>query len=611
MFNEYPYTDFHEMNTDWIISKIKNVETAETNTKQYAEDADAAKVAAEDARDIAVQAKDDSVNAKDDAVEAKDDAISFLTATKDQLNLLQARVDNIIPDGTQTAGNTELLDIRVGADGKIYDSAGNAVRKQIGAITHYLEQKTGVNIFDKSQVELGYFYDLNGVRSANASYCCTDLIPVTFGDNYKTYLWNDLDNEYSYSAPRYLTAYDSDENAVYAAGSTNGFNYTVPAGIAFIRFSFAVAYLDDICVVLNGTKPSTKQEYYVYYLATDTFLQDTSIETLSEQVESASVGNSPLRDDDRAFNDNDIIELENNAIKKNNQFCFFGLLGTLGNIIIGRDQTTYGSSYAVINDTNILVYTYTGSPALIATIPHGRTFTDYIGIIIKADNNEKAVIKVIGSNGVFTSTEVDWLSTNGKIIAESDGSTLTNVAFAWSCDDYKKPLWVFGDSYITLESGRWPYWMIQNYGFDNCLLNGFPGEGVEDGYNNFITALDHGTPKYAVWCLGMNNGDSSSDINATYKTYTDRFIDKCLEKGITPILSTTPNVPGTVNYYKNEYVKSLPYRYIDFADAVGANAIASTWYDDLLSDDNVHPTWLGAVVLAIKAINDVPEFMQQ
>ena len=132
MFNEYPYTDFHEMNTDWVISKIKNVETAEANTKQYAEDADAAKIAAQDARDIAIQAKDDAVEAKDDAESARDAAESFVQNTADQLNLLQSRVDNIIPDGTQTAGNTELLDIRVAYDSTTYTSAGDAVRAQAG-----------------------------------------------------------------------------------------------------------------------------------------------------------------------------------------------------------------------------------------------------------------------------------------------------------------------------------------------------------------------------------------------------------------------------------------------------------------------------------------------
>ena len=92
MFNEYPYTDYHELNTDWIIGKIKNVETAEANTKQYAEDADAAKTIAVDAKDTAVAAKDTAVQAKDDAEDAKD----YVVATKDQLDLLQARVDNII-----------------------------------------------------------------------------------------------------------------------------------------------------------------------------------------------------------------------------------------------------------------------------------------------------------------------------------------------------------------------------------------------------------------------------------------------------------------------------------------------------------------------------------
>ena len=132
MFNEYPYTDYHELNTDWIIGKIKNVETAEKNTKEY--------------MDTAVEAKDIAVEAKDDAVEAKDDAISFLTGTKDQLDLLQARVDNIIPDGTQTAGNTELLDIRVGANSITYSSAGDAVRGQITDLNSAFRNEQDSNI---------------------------------------------------------------------------------------------------------------------------------------------------------------------------------------------------------------------------------------------------------------------------------------------------------------------------------------------------------------------------------------------------------------------------------------------------------------------------------
>ena len=157
MFNEYPYTDYHELNTDWIIGKIKNVETAEANTKQYAEDADAAKVAAEDAKDIAVQAKDDAVQAKDDAVSAKNDAQTIVNNTQQQIDLLQVRVDNIIPDGTQTAGNTELLDVRVGWNGVTYTSAGDAVRYQAAQVDNALDQVSAglsESLFDDTAVSV-------------------------------------------------------------------------------------------------------------------------------------------------------------------------------------------------------------------------------------------------------------------------------------------------------------------------------------------------------------------------------------------------------------------------------------------------------------------------
>lgn len=67
----------------------------------------------------------------------------------EKIDVLKSRMDTFarLPDGS-TAGNAELADIRVGYDGTIYSSAGNAVREQVSELNYDVGNKINVNSND-------------------------------------------------------------------------------------------------------------------------------------------------------------------------------------------------------------------------------------------------------------------------------------------------------------------------------------------------------------------------------------------------------------------------------------------------------------------------------
>ena len=312
------------------------------------------------------------------------------------------------------------------------------------------------------------------------------------------------------------------------------------------------------------------------------------------------------------------LSIPPHAIKTEKHLAFSCDLDTIGDgrITVGHGKEISSGSWIEITKDEIKAfsyYEYTDPKyrELIKPMAHGLEIKGVVNVVIDVNPRDKMTTVIFStSTGMVKESFGGWDGCAGEIFAEVEGFTATNCKFSWYSEGFSRKIWVFGDSYLGFgHPKRWPYYLYRD-GYNHNMLSGFPGMSAHEAIREFEYIAECGTPEFAVWALGMNNTDLDGKISELYLSSTERFIEICKERGITPILATIPLVSEREHRFKNEWVRSQPYRYIDFARAVGSEGDVN-WYPEMLSADRVHPDTKGAEALYMQVLVDFPEIMQR
>ena len=328
---------------------------------------------------------------------------------------------------------------------------------------------------------------------------------------------------------------------------------------------------------------------------------------------------TPFRTEAKVLRSEERLELIQNTIKDKTIQVFSARLDKLTGeekIIVGHGYMEVRAGWVEITEKTVSVYNFyknkepQKSPIL-EHVPHGLAINGYITVVISRDAISGEYVLISTSSGSFKLEFSGLAGYDGSPLAIPFGIELTDASLSFNSHGYAYPIWIYGDSYLNyIEDDRWAYYLYRD-GFDKVLLSGYAGEGATRALVDFKTSLTRGTPEYALWLLGMNNGDGDSSApNEAWLTATEEFLSLCESRGITPILATIPQTPKINNNRKNQWIRESGHRYIDFNCAVGAD-INPAWFPGMLHTDEVHPLPLGAQALYARVLVDFPEIMRK
>lgn len=186
----------------------------------------------------------------DEIEEAWDDLTGQVAENTQDIATQTARIDNIValPSGS-TQGDAELMDIRVGADGITYSTAGDAVRGQYEDITDKLTNVKIVNLFDKTTITTGKRFDGAGNIIDDNTCFISDFIEIKEGLTYIKNKTADVYHRVAYTVWANSQPYASNLLLLSYANET-----VAPSNACYVRVSGLLTELNTYSFMESNTK---------------------------------------------------------------------------------------------------------------------------------------------------------------------------------------------------------------------------------------------------------------------------------------------------------------------------------------------------------------------
>lgn len=521
-----------------------------------------------------------------------------------RLTVYQYREDTMLNEGAKRASFKSYSPI-----GKYTEQ----LEKEINAV----KLLPGKNLFNAEDTTIlsGQFLNSNGVPDyGNSNYSISGYIEISPNTSY---YWSNSNNVYP-GASGYTAFYDKSLTLVGSA--TNAKSFTTPSGAKYLRVTFHSDYASEAMLNLGSSRGEYTPFNPIGGYVDQSAILDGSVtapklsNNSGKKQWNSIVGLPRFCQFESILTDGGNITITGYPyyVKSGDNVAFFGKFSSFGTLLLGKGYNTNYGTWLKIDSTNVTIVRYVnGAETNVDVQPHGLIFNTFIKVLVSSLNDGTIVfiVQTLGGYFRYVCTQTVW-NGMGALFVKPSGMSLSDCELSASNANYKKSVWCFGDSYLTWDSSRWPYYLY-TWGFKNYMLDALSGASSSQIIADFEKSLVYGCPKFALWCLGMNDGSDTDENNPSnaWLTSVQSFIQICEENGVTPILATIPTVPTVNNEGKTKWVRNSGYRFVDFYDAVGAN-VNGTWYNGYLSNDGVHPTQLGGQSLATQLLIDFPEIME-